>query len=129
MSQDISLKPLDSYLVIVSLVPKCLLGLIRVGVTPHIESLIYLFRLHQVLVASHKIIMQDFSWQHRDSLVVVHGLSCSTACGILVPQPGIEPVSPALQGRFLPLDHQGSPHIEPLVWERQISETLPSPLH
>ena len=63
--------------------------------------------------------MQDFSWQHRDSLVVAHGLSCSTACGILVPQPGIEPVSPALQGRFLPLDHQRSSHIEPLVWERQ----------
>ena len=28
-------------------------------------------------------------------------LSCSEACGILVPWPGIEPMSPALQGRFL----------------------------
>ena len=28
-------------------------------------------------------------------------LSCFKACGILVPQPGIEPVSPALPGRFL----------------------------
>ena len=27
-------------------------------------------------------------------------LSCSTACGILVPQPGIKPVSPAMQGRL-----------------------------
>ena len=35
------------------------------------------------------------------ALVVVHGLSCSKACGILVPQPGIEPAFPALQGRFL----------------------------
>ena len=34
------------------------------------------------------------------SLVVVHGLSCPTACGILVPRPGIEPTSPALEGEF-----------------------------
>ena len=43
------------------------------------------------------------------SLVVVCGLqsawvqlfSCPVACGILVPPPGIEPASPALEGRFL----------------------------
>ena len=35
------------------------------------------------------------------SVVVVCGLSCLVACGILVPRPGIEPVSPVLQGRFL----------------------------
>ena len=29
------------------------------------------------------------------------GFSCSAACGILVPPPGIEPASPALEGRFL----------------------------
>ena len=34
------------------------------------------------------------------SVVVAHGLSCSTACGIL-PGPGIEPMSPALAGEFL----------------------------
>ena len=28
-------------------------------------------------------------------------LSCPTACEILVPQPGIEPMSPALEGGFL----------------------------
>ena len=28
-------------------------------------------------------------------------LSCPEACEILVPQPGIEPLSPALEGRFL----------------------------
>ena len=33
------------------------------------------------------------------SLIVAHGLSCPTACGILVLQPGVEPVSPALEGR------------------------------
>ena len=35
------------------------------------------------------------------SVVVAHRLSCYTARGILVPGPGIEPVSPALQGGFL----------------------------
>ena len=36
-----------------------------------------------------------------DSLVVVCRFSCSMACGSLVPQPGIEPISPTLQGEFL----------------------------
>ena len=35
------------------------------------------------------------------SVVMVHGLSCSKARGISGPQPGIKPMSPALQGRFL----------------------------
>ena len=39
--------------------------------------------------------------QHTDSLVAVRVLSFSAACGILVPQPGIEPTSPALQGGLL----------------------------
>ena len=34
------------------------------------------------------------------SLVEAHRLSCPAACEILVPQPGIEPTSPALEGRF-----------------------------
>ena len=34
------------------------------------------------------------------SVVAVHGLSCHEACEVLVPQPGIEPASPALEGRF-----------------------------
>ena len=35
------------------------------------------------------------------SVVAAHRVSCSAACGILVPRPGIEPESPALQDRFL----------------------------
>ena len=49
-----------------------------------------------------------------DSLVVAWGLSsygvllsCSKACGILVPQPGFEHVSPVLQGRFLTSGQSG----------------------
>ena len=45
--------------------------------------------------------MRDLLLWHRDSLVVAFGLSCSVACGILVPQQGMEPMSSALQGRFL----------------------------
>lgn len=39
--------------------------------------------------------------QHLGLVVAVHGLSCPSACGILVPLPGIEPVSSALAGGFL----------------------------
>ena len=39
--------------------------------------------------------------EHAGSVVAVHRLSCPTACGILVPRPGIEPESPALEGGFL----------------------------
>ena len=43
-------------------------------------------------------------------LVVARRLSCPAACGILVPRPGIEPTSPALEGGFLTTGpHQGSP--------------------
>ena len=41
------------------------------------------------------------------SVVVVYGLRCSAACRILVPQPGIKPVSSALQGRFFTTEPQG----------------------
>ena len=34
------------------------------------------------------------------SVVVSHGLSCPAACGILVTWPGMEPGSPASEGRF-----------------------------
>ena len=42
------------------------------------------------------------------SLAAANGLSYSGARGILVPRPGVKPVSPALQGGFL---HQGSPTV------------------
>ena len=42
-----------------------------------------------------------------DSVVVAHWLSCSKACGILVPWPGMEPESLALQHRFLTIGPPG----------------------
>ena len=41
------------------------------------------------------------SLRHSGSVVVVCGLSCRKAYEILVHQPGIESVSPALEGGFL----------------------------
>ena len=60
-------------------------------------TLFYLFWLCWVLVVARGI----FRLWPTDSLVVVLRLSFSKACGILVPWPGIEPVSPALQSGFL----------------------------
>ena len=41
--------------------------------------------------------------------LVAHGLSGPTACGILVPLPGTEPTSPALEGDSQPLDRREVP--------------------
>ena len=40
-------------------------------------------------------------WWCMGSVVAACGISCPAACSILVSLPGIEPASPALQGRFL----------------------------
>ena len=53
--------------------------------------------------------------QCRASGSVVCELNCSVACGILVPWPGIEPVSPALQGVSSTTGHQGNPLISLLI--------------
>ena len=47
------------------------------------------------------------------SLVVVRRLYCPKACGILVPQRGMDPESCPLHRKAdsLPLDHQGSAYI------------------
>ena len=46
---------------------------------------------------------------HMDSALVVHRFSCPETCRILVPGPGIEPMSPALQGEFLTTGAPGKP--------------------
>ena len=48
------------------------------------------------------------------SVVVLHRLSCPAACGIiLVPRPGIEPTSPALEGGFFTTGPPGKSHKGP----------------
>ena len=56
---------------------------------------------------------------HTGTVLVVHGLSCPTACGILLPAPGIEPMSPALSGGFLTTQPPGKSH--PLIFLRRKS--------
>ena len=43
------------------------------------------------------------------SVVAEGGLGCSIVCGILVPQPGIQPMYPALQGGSLTAGPPGKP--------------------
>ena len=63
------------------------------------------------LVAEHGLQVHGLQQlQLSGSGVAVPGLSGSAACGVLVPQPGIGPASPALARDSYPLDHQGSPH-------------------
>ena len=47
--------------------------------------------------------------RYGNFVAVVHGLSCSRACGIL-PESGIEPTSPALAGEFFTTKPPGKPH-------------------
>ena len=74
--------------------------------------LIY-FWLHWVFVSADRIFFccsvqaslavahAGVSSRARGLVVAVQGLRCLGACGILVPQPGIEPSSPALEDGFL----------------------------
>ena len=57
-----------------------------------------------VFVAAHRLLsscgLKALSLRRVGSVVVVRRLSCPVAHGILVPQPGIEPTSPELEGGF-----------------------------
>ena len=54
--------------------------------------------------------MLSLHWGAWASLVV-HRLSCSKACGILVSRPGIKPASPVLVGGFLTTGPPGKSHL------------------
>ena len=47
------------------------------------------------------VLSRLFLWQEGFSVVGEFTLTFPEACGILAPWPGIEPLSPALEGRFL----------------------------
>ena len=65
-------------------------------------SFYLLIWLWQFLVAACRIFCcGTWTLEQADSVVVVGGLCCSAAYGMLVPWPGIKPTSPALQGGFL----------------------------
>ena len=86
----------------------------------------YLFWLYWVFVAARSLLQL----QGVGSLVVALGVSCPSACGILVRRPGIKPALDSL-----PPDHQGSPqlsvsHIVSIVcvWSIPMSQFIPSTL-
>ena len=62
--------------------------------------------VHQVLVVAHGIFVVDVG-----SFDVARRLSCCIACGISLPWPGIKPMSPAFEGKFLTIGSQGKSHI------------------
>ena len=55
----------------------------------------------------------------HDLSIMVRRLSWPAECRILVPQPGIEPMSPALQGTYLTTGPPGKSHTLPSL-RRQI---------
>ena len=66
----------------------------------HVESFVV---MRGLFIAAHGLLSSCGlrALECTGSVVVARGLSCPAACGILVPQPQIKPVSPALEGRFL----------------------------
>ena len=55
-------------------------------------------------VMAHRLSLQldrEHRLQSTGSVAAAHRLGCPVAFGILVPRPGIKPISPALAGRFL----------------------------
>ena len=57
---------------------------------------LFIVWLHWVFLAVRKIVPGS-AW----TLLVTCGPGCSPGCGLLVPRPGMEATSPALQGRVL----------------------------
>ena len=57
---------------------------------------------------SRPLLLQSTGSRCAGSVIVVHGPSCSSACGN-PPRPGLEPASPALAGRFSTTAPPGKP--------------------
>ena len=90
---------------------------LSLAVVSRAYSLVAAYALLPVLafyVAEHRLQVRGFQWLHawgwavtvhnlqsEGTVVMVYGLRHSMACGILVPTPGIKPVSPALVGGLL----------------------------
>ena len=62
------------------------------------------------LSLSRPLLLRSAGSRRAGSVTVAHGPSCSAACGNL-PRPGLNPVSPALAGRFSTTAPPGKPCI------------------
>ena len=74
------------------------------------------------LSLSRPLLLRSTGSRHAGSVVVAHGPSCSTACGIF-PDQGSSPCPLHWQADSQPLHHQGSPHMVVLFlvfWEISI---------
>ena len=60
--------------------------------------------------------------RHTGSVVVARGLSCPAACKFLVPLPGIEPASPALEDGFLTTGPPGKSPFNSFYHKRVLGE-------
>ena len=60
------------------------------------------------LSLSRPLLLRSTGSRRAGSVVVAHGPSCSVACGL--PRPGLEPMSPALAGRFSTTAPPGKPY-------------------
>ena len=60
------------------------------------------------LSLSRPLLLRSTGFRRACSVIVAHGTSCSTACGIL-PDQGSNPCPLHWQADFQPLHHQGSP--------------------
>ena len=71
------------------------------------------------LLLSRPLPLRSTGSRRAGSVVVAHGLSCSTACGIL-PDQGSNPCPLHRQADSQPLHHQGSPAVASLVVEHEL---------
>ena len=73
-------------------------------------------------------VTQDLTLWHVDSVVVVQGLSCLVACGILVPSLGSHPHPLHCKADSQPMGHEGSSYVYVFVnifWQSQIELVYP----
>ena len=74
------------------------------------------------LSLSRPLLLRSTGSRRAGSVIVAHGPSCSAACGIF-PRPGLEPVSPALAGRFSTTAPPGKPQrVLYTVWTEVFSQ-------
>ena len=66
-----------------------------------VEEIFKKYLFIYLAVSDVSCVMGNLLLWHAEFPVVVHGLTSSEAFGIVVSQPGIKPLSPTLQGRFL----------------------------
>ena len=74
------------------------------------DTVLSFFWLHWVFVAVHELsLIVVWAPELMGSVVLMCGLSCRKEYGVLVPRPGLEPVSPGSEGGFLTTGPPGKP--------------------